>query len=219
MSTAEYGILLVDRNALNIAALADRIAETDDMQVVGTESDAEAGLELALEHHPDVIVLNVDLPGRGAFFAAESVSGHVPGCRIVFLADFVSDVVLDEALRLKARAYLLTSDSPHLMVHHLRAVCEGEQVFSEEVAGRLQRDADTGEYANGSMQYLTSLTSLQIDVLRHLARGESVKEVAQAMLLSERAVESHKYRIMRKLGIHDRVSLARFAIREGLSCP
>jgi DNA-binding NarL/FixJ family response regulator len=66
---------------------------------------------------------------------------------------------------------------------------------------------------------LTSLTSRQIEVLRHLARGKSVKEVARSMHLSEKSIDSHKYRIMHKLGIHDRVELARYSIREGLTLP
>lgn len=67
-----------------------------------------------------------------------------------------------------------------------------------------------------TQSYLSTLTLRQLQVLRHLVRGESVKEVAATMSLSERAIESHKYRIMQKLGIHDRVELTRFAIREGL---
>lgn len=66
---------------------------------------------------------------------------------------------------------------------------------------------------------LTLLTSRQLEVLRHLARGDSVKEIARQMHLSQKSVDSHKYRIMSKLGIHDRVELARFAIREGLMLP
>ena len=74
-------------------------------------------------------------------------------------------------------------------------------------------------YLVRSNSYLLTLTNRQLEVLRHLARGESVKEVAKSMVLSERAIESHKYRIMQKLGIHDRVELARYAIREGLTVP
>lgn len=214
-----YTILLVDANTLNLAALSDRIAETDDMQVIGTACESQDGLQLALEAEPDVIVLNVDLPAQGAFRAAEQLRTDLPDCHIVFLADFVSDVFLDEALRVNARGYLVTSDSPHLMVHHLRAVCEGDTAFSDEAEARLERNVRTGEYAAGTSQSLHDLTGLQMEVLRHLVRGESVKQVAQEMSMTERAVESHKYRIMKKLRIHDRVALARFAIREGLSSP
>lgn len=95
-------------------------------------------------------------------------------------------------------------------------VCRGEKYYSNEVLDRLEYDPEQGEYQVKTHSYLSTLTLRQLQVLRHLVRGESVKEVAKTMTLSERAIESHKYRIMQKLGIHDRVELARFAIREGL---
>ncbi len=95
----------------------------------------------------------------------------------------------------------------------------GDRCFSNEALDRLDYNPAIKRYLVRSTSYLLTLTNRQLEVLRHLARGESVKEVAKAMVLSERAIESHKYRIMQKLGIHDRVELARYAIREGLTVP
>ena len=100
----------------------------------------------------------------------------------------------------------------------LRAVA-GESSFSPEVLERLNFNQETKRYSLKVESSLSTLTGRQVEVLRHLARGESVKEIARLMHLSHKSVDSHKYRIMNKLGIHDRVELARFAIREGLLTP
>jgi DNA-binding NarL/FixJ family response regulator len=105
------------------------------------------------------------------------------------------------------------------LVSAIERVAEGEWVFSQEVLDRLIFDQQSQEYAVRHESDLSALTSRQLEVLRHLACGQSVKEISQMMHLSQKSVDSHKYRIMNKLGIHDRVLLARFAIREGLMVP
>lgn len=217
--TSSKRFLLVDQNALNIVALSGCIDAEPDLCVIGTAIDSRSGFRMALDEQPDVVVINVDLPGRGAFTAAEELAHRLPAARVIFLADYVSDVFLDEALRVKGRGYLLTTESADRLIEHFRRVLAGQMAFTPEVENRLEYDPATGQYTVAVSSYLATLTSRQLEVLRHLIRGDSVKEVARTMVLSERAIESHKYRIMRKLGIHDRVALARYAIREGLTVP
>ncbi len=148
-----------------------------------------------------------------------SPGSRLPALNLVFFTDYVTDVFLDQTLRVNARGYLLKGERSPQIVHALRTASRGESCFSPEVLERLEYNPAAQRYLVRSNSYLLTLTNRQLEVLRHLARGESVKEVAKAMVLSERAIESHKYRIMQKLGIHDRVELARYAIREGLTVP
>jgi DNA-binding NarL/FixJ family response regulator len=101
------------------------------------------------------------------------------------------------------------------LMEHLRRIARGTRRFSPRAQLRLKR----APLRSRSAACLASLTHQQLEVLRHLARGDSVKDVAQKVDLSPRSVEGLKYRIMQQLDLHDRVALARFAIREGLTLP
>jgi len=219
MLSQSFKIAIVDEHPLFAEAFSQRIDQTDGMTVVYTAQDSEQGFRSALTYQPDLVLMSVDIPGRGAFTLSDELSRRLPAARQIFLSDYVSDVFLDEALRRGAAGYLLTSDSTDRLIASIQSACQGGTAFSDAVMERLEYDPATKTYSVKVTSYLATLTSRQTEVLRHLVRGESVKEVSRTMALSERAIESHKYRIMRKLGIHDRVELARYAIREGLAIP
>jgi len=189
------------------------------MEVVCTATTAEDGLRQMLESRPDVILLDVDLPGRGAFDLAAEIRSTFNSAKLIFLTGFSSDVLVDQALRLRASGYLMKIEPIHFLLDAIRAVAAGELRFSREIEDRITFDTVTKRYILHTAHPMSELTFRQMEVLRHLAKGESVKEVARLMHLSQKSVDSHKYRIMHKLGIHDRVELARFAIREGLLLP
>ncbi|MCA9090909.1 MAG: response regulator transcription factor [Planctomycetaceae bacterium] len=219
MKSVPVQVLLVDDHYMLLEALTARLEMEPDFEVVGTACDSERGFFQALELRPDILVLDIELPGRGSFTIAEELRARLPAMKIVFLTGFLSDVFVDQALRVGASGYLMKGESTAEFVAALRSVMKGETCFSAAVSDRLEFDPSEGVFQVKSQTLLNDLTGRQMEVLRHLARGESVKEVARSMTLSERAIESHKYRIMQKLGIHDRVELTRYAIREGLTVP
>lgn len=212
-------LLLADSQQMFLDGLVAMLSKEPDWQVVATTTDSSKAFFQIVEQIPDIVMMDVELSGRGAFTVAEEVAARFPATKIVFLTGFESDVLVEQALRLDVAGYLLKSDSFAQLIANLRAILQGEKRYSERVFDRLEFDSAQQEFQVKSTTYLSGLTSRQLEVLRHLVRGESVKEVAKAMMLSERAIESHKYRIMQKLGIHDRVELTRFAIREGLTIP
>jgi DNA-binding NarL/FixJ family response regulator len=212
-------LLLIDRDQMFMDLLSIGLQQTGEFEIVATACNSEEGYFRTLEHRPDVVLCDVEVAGRGAFTIAEEIQGRLPVCRFIFLTGFLTDVYLDQALRLNAAGYILKQESFTRLVDHLRQSVQGKQCYSPEVTDRIEYDAIERRFQVKNMSFLSGLTSRQLEVLRHLARGESVKEVAKAMVLSERAIESHKYRIMQKLGIHDRVELTRYAIREGLTLP
>ena len=186
---------------------------------MGTATNADEGLSLILETEPDVVILDVELPGRGSFDIAEEITSRLKNTKMIFLTGYLSDIFIELALRVNAVGYLLKGEPIESLIHAIKKAARGEYCFSQSVQERLVYDQKRNRYSIQSQSMLTSLTSRQIEVLRHLARGKSVKEVARSMHLSEKSIDSHKYRIMHKLGIHDRVELARYSIREGLTLP
>lgn len=219
MMVDKLRIVIVDDHNLVLESLARRIGDEADMQVVGTAVTGEEGLRLIQEHNPDIAILDVDLPGRSAFDIAGDLAAKKSSVKVLFLSGHVSDVFVEQSVRVKSFGYLLKGEPASTLIAAIRQIAAGDTVFSREVSDRLVYDPRQQQYVIRSESPISSLTNRQLEVLRHLARGSSVKEVAKTMRLSEKSVDSHKYRIMHKLGIHDRVELARFAIREGLTLP
>jgi DNA-binding NarL/FixJ family response regulator len=212
-------IVLADPNELIRDALASRFHEHPRIQVVGTTTDADEVVDLCRRERPDVLVLDVNLHGRGSFDAAEAVLSERSQVKVILLTEYLADIFVGQALRIGAAGYLLKSETFDCLCQAIVIAVDGATYLSPPVKERVYFDKAEDRYLPRIESDLALLTNRQLEVLRHLARGDSVKEIAKQMHLSQKSVDSHKYRIMNKLGIHDRVELARFAIREGLMLP
>lgn len=219
MLPAPIRLVLIDDHQMLLEALSARLSRDSGLQVIGTASNCDAGLELVVQTAPDLLLMDVEIPGRGAFDLAGEILARVRQTKVVFLSGYLTDVFVAQALRVRASGYLLKGDSLDTLCEAIRRAVAGETVFSDEVRRRVTHDPTRKRYFVQTHSELLRLTPRQLEVLRHLARGQSVKEIATRMRLSEKSVDSHKYRIMAKLGLHDRVELARYAIREGLLLP
>lgn len=212
-------ILLMDETPLFLEMIAERVRAEPDFELVGAAADCESGLQLGAERKPDLATLEVGLPGSGSFHCAAELLSLAPATRIVFLTNCPCDVFLDAALRLGADGFLLKEDPCCVLFDNLRQIAAGERRYSERVQQRLKRVPRRDWLRSRSGACLSTLSQQQLEVLRHLARGDTVKEVALKVEQTPRSIEALKYRIMHQLGLHDRVALARFAIREGLTLP
>jgi two-component system invasion response regulator UvrY len=168
-----------------------------------------------VQANPDVIVMDASVRG-GGFDLATELRQRLESTRLVFVAKAASDMSLKQALLLGAKGFLLSHESGSALVEHVKNVAAGGHAFSAEIARRLIFDPLRDEYQLVSGTPMDSLTDLQLEIFRHLARGDSLKMVARKMNLTRKSVDGHKYRIMKKIGVQDRVLLSRMAIREGL---
>lgn len=216
MDVAKKRVILADEHPIVVEALKSRLERSNFFEIVAVTNNSDKTFFESMDQIPDLVLMEIELPGRGATAVAEQIRDRLPATKVVFFTAHLADVYIDFALKIGVDGYILKTEPSELLVEGLKSVCRGERYYSNEVLDRLEYAPESGEYQVKTQSYLTTLTLRQLQVLRHLVRGESVKEVAKTMILSERAIESHKYRIMQKLGIHDRVELARFAIREGL---
>ena len=211
-------VALIDAQLMFSESLAGLIDGDPDMHVVGTASNVAEGSRLLAASRPDVALLEVDFSDQNPFQLAADSAGHA-WAKIIFLTSYLSDVFIAEALRAGACGYVLKSEPAAVLLHAIGDVHSGEQHFSESVRARLEYDARRNRQGLRAENRLQSLSVRQVEILRQLAKGRSVKEVARMLRISEKSVDSHKYRIMHRLEIHDRVELARYAIREGLTVP
>lgn len=212
-------VALLDDHRVLLESLSGLLRNYPDLQIVGTASDPDEGLSLIESQKPDILLCDVEIPGRSVFEVVQDGMKTHPDLKVLFLSGFLSDVFVEHALRCRAQGYLLKGESTERIVESIRRIMQGEQCFSSEVTNRLEYDPRKKRMTVRNHSPLSTLTPRQLEVLRLLARGESVKEAAKHLHLSQKSVDSHKYRLMYKLGIHDRVQLTRLAIREGIMLP
>ncbi len=219
MSSDSIRIVMVDGHRLLLESLSLMLNAQPDIEVVATAVDSDQGFETILEHKPDVALLDIALPGSGTFEIAPKLAQAGVVTKIIHLTGYLSDIFVDQALRSGARGYLLKAEPSHVLIDFIRRVQAGNYCFSKDVEPHVEFSEKEQKYVARTERSICALTPRQLSILHHLAAGATVKEVARALHLSVKSVDSHKYRIMHTLDIHDRVDLARFAIREGLSIP
>lgn len=214
--TSDVRILIVDDHALVRSALAGRLESEPDFCVVATASSADEALEKAIECEPDVVLMDIDMPGLASFGAAEQIKATHPDTKLIFLSGFLQDHYVEEALRVGASGYMTKRESPATLVEAIREVARGGASFSEEVRSRLVVAGDGAKLAEAPRSLASTLTTREMEALRYVAKGLAKKEIAQTMAISVKTVDRHVFNLMAKLDIHDRVELARYAIREGI---
>ncbi len=215
--TPPHRILLVDDHELVRAMLAQHLDAESDIEVLGQTDNGSEAVAIAERSKPDVAILDIDIPGADSFELGRILRDKCPGIRIIFLSGYLKDQFISRALSMNADAYLTKNESPSRVVDAVRSVIAGERVFSSEVRSRINRFACERPYRERSP--LELLTARELEVLGHVARAMSKKEIASTLGLSVKTIDHHVHHVMNKLKIHDRVELTRFAIREGLVNP
>ncbi len=216
--TEPIRVLIADPDRLFAELLAERLGREPDIVATGTAATAAELRLLALATDPHVVLCESHLPDGDAFESADELARLGLDARLVLLTGVVADVLVAQALRV-GTGYLLKTESVTGLVAAVRRSAAGEYSMSAEVEARLTFEPSLGRLVLKADRHLAGLTQRQVEVLRHLARGRSVREVADALGLTEKGVESHKYRIGNRLGVRGRVAMARYAIREGILPP
>ena len=209
-------ILVADDHDSVRELLKDRLEAQPDMKVVSHVGDADAALVEAVAKKPDIVLMDIDMPGLSAFDAAERIGSRCPDTRIIFCTAFVRDRFIEQALSVRAWGYVSKTEPADSIVKAIRDVSRGFAYFSPAVQARLEMGPKGPKLAQRDRSLLATLTARERDVLCYIARGLTKKDIAETMCVSVKTVDYHCTNLMDKLRIHDRVELTRFAIREGL---
>ncbi len=201
-------VFLVDDHRLVLSGVRAELG--DEVEVVGEASEVEAAIEMVRERTPDVVLLDVHMPGGGGRAVIEAVGATHP--EVKFLALSVSDAAEDviAVIRAGARGYVTKTISGPELVEAVKRVADGDAVFSPRLAGFVL-DAFAAEYRGPVDPELDQLTVREKEVLRHLARGYSYKEIARQLSISVKTVETHASAVLRKLQLTNRHQLSRWA--------
>jgi len=214
---APISILLADDHSMVRRLLGSRLADEPDMTVVATVSNADDAIAETIRLRPDIILMDIDMPGLSCFEAAGAIHRHSPGSRIIFLSAFFHDRYIEQAMAVQAWGYITKSEPENSVLEAIRKVSAGVAYFSPDVKARIVVDSQGARLASEGRSRASTLTEREMEVLRYLARGMAKKEIARTMHISVNTVNRHTTSLMGKLDIHDRVELARYAIREGLA--
>jgi DNA-binding NarL/FixJ family response regulator len=211
--------VLITRDRLLLETWPDNRGPLAGIACVGRALDVVSGREVILQSHPQVVLL--DGPTFYTEFRrlAEILSIRLRQIRTAVLVDELSETQLEVVVSFGACGLVSRQDSLPQLAEALRAVASGQTHVSERLRDRCQPDPKTGGVRLHRLHRIRDFTDRQLEVLIQLAEGKRVKDIAAALHLSEKAIESHKYRLMNLLGLHDRVELCRWAIREGLIQP
>jgi DNA-binding NarL/FixJ family response regulator len=210
-------VLIVDDHALIRGALGERIEREPGLHVVATASNAEEAVEKTIAHSPNIVLMDIDMPGLICFDAARTIASVRPNTNIIFLSAFLHDWYVEQALHVKAKGYLTKAEPPETVLLAIQEVASGGAFFSDAVQSRIVVGSSGTSLAKETKSRASTLTGREVEILRYIARGLSKKEIANTMHLSVKTVDRHVANLMNKLLIHDRVELTRFAIREGLT--
>jgi DNA-binding NarL/FixJ family response regulator len=198
-------VLSVDDHPLLREGIAALIGNQTDMRLVAEACNGREALELFRSHHPDITLMDLQMPEMNGIDAISAIRGEFPEARIIVLTTHAGDVQISRALKAGARAYLLKGLLRKELLDAIRAVHAGQKRLSSEVA------AEIAEHAIDD-----ALTPREIGVLRLVAGGNANKEIAATLSLTEETVKSHVRNILAKLGANDRTHAVAIGIKRGI---
>ena len=207
-------VLLADDHALVRAGIRALLEGLEGVTVVAEAANGIEVLELARKHRPDVVLLDISMPGLGGLEASAQLKQELPEVRVVMLSMHANEEYVLQALRAGAAGYMLKDSATAQLELALQAVMQGETYLSppiskQMVEGYLQR-------VGAEQPAADNLTPRQRQVLQLIAGGHSTKEIAYRLELSVKTVETHRAQLMERLQIRDIAGLVKYAIRSGL---
>jgi len=189
------------------------LEDAPDFAVVGEAANAAEALRLVLEHRPDLALLDISMPGMSPFEAGRQIELSAQRTRIVYLTMHKDEEHVSEALRSGARGYLLKNMPAPLLLNALREVHRGERAWLPQIHTSLKAD-ETAQHPFRVPMRRSALTVREREVMKLLAEGHTVKEAASILGVSVKTVEAHKFNLMRKLDLHNKVQLVTVAIQK-----
>jgi DNA-binding NarL/FixJ family response regulator len=207
-------VLLVDDDALMRAGLRSVLAADGAIEVVAEAADGADAVHRARLHAPDVVLMDIRMPGLDGIAATERLLGEIPAPRVLILTTFQDDDYIFGALRAGASGFLLKRTRPEELIAAVHTVAGGESLLSPSVTSRVIARMAAQPVPDDAR--LRDLTPRELDVLALVARGRSNREIAAELVIEASTVKSHIRRILFKLGARDRVQAVIAAYETGL---
>jgi DNA-binding NarL/FixJ family response regulator len=197
-------IIIVDDHAMIREGLKKLLDMENDLYVIATVGSGQEGIDAAIKLRPDVILMDISMPGISGIDAAKTIRKELPQSRIIFLTIHDDRAYVNEALKMHPNGYVLKDADSTVLTDAIRTVSKGGKYTYSKV-----NECEDSEQ-------LGELSARELQVLGLLAQGFSNKEISQKLLISEKTVKNHLYNIFKKLGVQGRTQAALYAIRNNL---
>lgn len=205
ISAGSIRILIVDDHPVVRAGLASMLGTQEELELVGAARSGEEALRMLEEHRPDVLLLDLRMPGMSGVETLHALKTVNRQVRVIILTNYETDEDIYRAVQAGAQGYLLKDTSLREMVEAIRAVHSGKRYIPRHIASRL-----------AERMVRTNLTSRELEILKMLSKGPTNKQIGHALGISDNTVRNHVLKIIEKLEVSDRTEAATTAIQRGL---
>jgi len=204
-------VLIADDHALVREGLRKLLELSDSIEILSEVGDGQGAINIARREKPDVILMDVNMPGTNGIIATRVIKREMPSIHVIALTIYEDEEVVD-MVKAGVSAYVLKDVAGSELIDTINRVMQGEVVIHPRVANRLVRELSRNEKKKNDVR----LTKRESDVLSLLVKGHSNKEMADAMFISEKTVKNHLTSIFRKLGVKDRTQAALYALKNNI---
>jgi two-component system response regulator NreC len=207
-------ILLADDHTLFRQGMKTLISAETDLEVVAEVPNGGEAIEKAAELRPDIVLMDIGMPGFSSFEATRQIKKNRPETKVVFLTMYDDEDYLVEGMEVGGSGYVLKDSPAPQLLAAVRDVHRGGSYLSPRMLAQLVDDFRSRIRSANRLPRFATLTAREKEVLKMLAEGNSVKEIACVLNLSVKTVEAHKFNLMRKLDIHNKAQLVQYAIQK-----
>ena len=207
-------VILIDDHRMVRQGVRAFLETQPDIQVVAEADTGEDGVQMVREHAPDVVLMDLIMPGMDGVEATRSVKEVSPRTQVIVLTSYHQDEHIFPAIRAGALSYLLKDVGPEALADAVRQASHGEAVLHPRIAARVVQEIHGSR--QDAVNAFSELSERELEVLRLIAAGHSNREIAELLFISEKTVKSHVSNILGKLHLADRTQAAVYAWREGI---
>lgn len=216
MSEKLVRVLIVDDHDIVRAGIRMLLDAQPDMAVIGEASDGKEAIEMAGSMKPDVVLMDISMPGTTGIEATRAIKKTNSQIEVVGLTMHAEDRYFFQLLQAGASGYVVKGAAPRELLEAVRAASRGEAYIHPSLQRKLIGDYVSRTEGSDQASMLADLTGRELEVLRLIVDGLTSREIAESLVISPNTVERHRQNIMSKLGLHNRAELVRYAISKGL---
>jgi two-component system response regulator NreC len=211
---AKIRILITDDHTLFRQGIKTLLGAESDLDIVGEAANGAEAVEKVTELRPDIVLMDIGMPGLSSFEATRQIKKARPDTKVLFLTMYDDEDYLVQCMEVGASGYVLKDSPAQQLLAALRDVYRGGSYLSPRMLSQLVDDFRSRIKTAHRQPRFATLTAREKEILKLLAEGESVKEIAAGLNLSVKTVEAHKFNLMRKLDIHNKAHLVQYAIQK-----
>lgn len=209
-------IILCDDHTIITDGISNLLAGEEDLEIVAVCHNGQEVLDALDDSDPDIVLLDIDMPIMNGFECAEAIQKRDPRIKIAMLTMHEEKALIKRFIEIGVKGYFLKTISREELLRALRRISQGEEYFPSDVTKALLNEKNATP-DNAKDPRLQELSSREIEIIRYVAKGRSNKEIADALFISPRTVDTHRGNIMRKLEVHNVAGIIRFAFKNDLS--